>query len=134
VAAQYRSVDQGRSVGIGARIASQHMRLDYQGAYVDADSYQDGNGDKVLETLYRAQNHVLTTAIRDEKQQLAVKLTHQSIRFQGFPNQYMDMTNNKSYDLTARYLRQLEAGEFKGQVNWHNVKHEMVFSALKKPA
>ncbi|MFT6899149.1 MAG: iron complex outermembrane receptor protein [Paraglaciecola sp.] len=103
------------------------MSLDYQGAYDDADSYQDGNGDKVLHTLYPAQNHVLTAAIRDEKQQLVVKLTHQSIGFQGFPNQYMDMTDNNSYGLTAQYLRPLEPGEYKGQVNWRNVKHEMLF-------
>jgi iron complex outermembrane receptor protein len=103
------------------------VSLDYQGAYDDADSYQDGNGDKVLHTLYPAQNHVLTAAIRDEKQQLVVKLTHQSIGFQGFPNQYMDMTDNNSYGLTAQYLRPLEPGEYKGQVNWRNVKHEMLF-------
>jgi iron complex outermembrane receptor protein len=85
-----------------------------------------------LDSLYRAQNHALTAAIKDDKQQLAIKLTHQNIPFQGFPNQYMDMTNNKSYGITSLYQRQLDDGKFEAQVNWHGVKHEMGFFSDEK--
>jgi iron complex outermembrane receptor protein len=129
---QYRSINQGKSLGLGASVASENISISYQGSYDDANSYQDGNSDKVLDTLYRAQNHTLSAAFRDDKQQLALKLSHQTIPFQGFPNQYMDMTDNNSLGLTAQYVRQLDDGEFEGQANWHHVKHEMGFFSDEK--
>jgi iron complex outermembrane receptor protein len=129
---QYRSINQGKSFGLGASVASENISISYQGSYDDANSYQDGNGDKVLDTLYRAQNHAISAAFRDDKQQLALKLSHQTIPFQGFPNQYMDMTDNNSLGLTAQYVRQLDEGEFEGQINWHHVKHEMGFFSDEK--
>ncbi|TMO81268.1 TonB-dependent receptor [Pseudoalteromonas sp. S3776] len=132
VSAKYSSVDNGRKLGVGARIASDTLSFDYQGAFSDANSYEDGKGNKVLDTLYRAQNHSLTGAIRDENQQLVVKLTHQKIPFQGFANQYMDMTDNTSYGAIAQYKRSFENSELQGQVNWHSVKHEMGFFSKEK--
>lgn len=129
---QYKSNNKAKSLGLGARFASDSLSIDYQGAYEDAQSYQDGRGDIVLDTLYRAQNHSLTIAMRDDKQQLAIKLTHQSIPFQGFANQYMDMTDNKSYGLTSIYQRQFESGDLQAQLNWHGVKHEMGFFTPEK--
>ena len=132
LSARYRSIDDGRSVGVGTRLASDTFSLNYQGAFTDADSYEDGNGDLVIDTLYRAQNHSLTAAVRDQKQQLVVKLTHQKIPYQGFANQYMDMVDNTSYGVVAQYKRELENSEFEGQLNWHSVKHEMGFFTPEK--
>lgn len=132
LSAQYRSVNNAQAVGVGARLASNTFSLNYQGSFEDADSYEDGNGGLVLDTLYRVQNHALTAALRDEKQQLAVKLTHQKIPFQGFANQYMDMTDNTSYGLVTQYKRQLDSGEFRAQINFNDVKHEMGFFSAEK--
>lgn len=132
LSARYRSIDDGRSVGVGARLASDTLSLNYQGSFTDADSYEDGNGDLVIDTLYRAQNHSLTAAMRDQKQQFVVKLTHQKIPYQGFANQYMDMVDNTSYGVVAQYKRELESSEFEGQLNWHSVKHEMGFFTPEK--
>ncbi|MBQ4858061.1 TonB-dependent receptor [Pseudoalteromonas sp. MMG007] len=132
VSAKYSSVDNGRKLGAGARLASDTFSLNYQGSFSDADSYEDGNGNVVLDTLYRAQNHSLTGAIRDEKQQLVIKLTHQKIPYQGFANQYMDMTDNTSYGAIAQYKRSFDNSEFEGQFNWHSVKHEMGFFSQEK--
>ena len=132
LSAQYKSVNEAKSVGFGARVASDTVTIDYQGAYEDAQSYEDGHGNIVLDTLYRAQNHALSAAIRDDKQQFAIKLSHQNIPFQGFPNQYMDMTDNKSVGITSLYQRQLASGDLEAQVNWHSVKHEMGFFTPEK--
>ena len=132
LSAQYRSVNHAQAVGVGARLASDTFSLNYQGSFEDADSYEDGNGDLVLDTLYRVQNHALIAALRDEKQQLVVKLTHQKIPFQGFPNQYMDMTDNTSYGLITQYKRTIDSGEFQAQVNYNDVKHEMGFFTDEK--
>lgn len=129
----YRSVSDTLLLGTNATVASKNVSLSYQGAYEDANSYKDGNGDKVIDTPYRAQNHALTAAWRDETQEVAIKLTHQNIPFQGFANQYMDMTDNKSYGALARYQLKLDDdGEFSAQVNWHGVKHEMGFFTPEK--
>lgn len=130
--AQYRSSNNAKAVGLGARLASNTFSLNYQGAFEDAKSYEDGNGDLVLDTLYRVQNHAITAALRDEKQQIVVKLTHQKIPFQGFPNQYMDMTDNTSYGAIAQYKRTIDSGDFQAQVNFNDVQHEMGFFTDEK--
>lgn len=132
LAAQYRSVDEGVSLGASAQLASKTFSLSYQGAYSDAKSYQDGNGETVLDTLYRSQNHVLIAALKSDKQQLAIKLNHQHIPFQGFANQYMDMVDNTSVGLTTQYQRQTELGDFSAHLNWHKVSHEMGFFTDEK--
>ncbi len=132
VSGQYRSNSDAESIGVGASWASASVNIDYQGAFTDAKSYEDGQGNKVLDTLYQAQNHSLTAAFKDQDQQLAVKLSHQSIPFQGFPNQYMDMTDNSSFGLTVQYQLQIDKGEFEAQFNWHHVKHEMGFFTDEK--
>ncbi|EKE79948.1 TonB-dependent receptor [Idiomarina xiamenensis 10-D-4] len=134
LSAGYRTNGDVRLLGAGLRMASDSVSLAYDGSYETANSYDDGNGDKVLDTLYRAQNHALTGAWRDDKQQIAVKLTHQYIPYQGYPNQYMDMTNNRSVGVVTQYRRQLtEGGDFQAQLNWHRVKHEMGFFTDEKP-
>jgi iron complex outermembrane receptor protein len=132
ISAKYSSVDNGRKLGVGSRLASDTLSLNYQGSFSDADSYENGNGDVVLDTLYRAQNHSLTAAMRDDKQQLVIKLTHQKIPYQGFANQYMDMTDNTSYGAIAQYKRSFESSELQGQINWHSVKHKMGFFSKEK--
>ncbi|WKE66251.1 TonB-dependent receptor [Gallaecimonas kandeliae] len=129
----FKSVSSTKTLGLGAELASQDLSLKYDGAFEDADSYHDGKGDKVLDTLYRAQNHALTAAYRGEKQLLALKLSHQYIPFQGFPNQYMDMTKNRSFGANALYRRRFAAGELEARLNWHGVKHEMGFFTAEKP-
>jgi len=118
---------------LGTEFASEQFSLKYDGAFEDANSYRDGNNDKVPDTLYRAQNHQLVAAWQDNSQQLAIKLSHQYIPFQGFANQYMDMTENNSVGVTVQYLRQLAAGELLARVNWQSIEHEMGFFTPEKP-
>ncbi|QSX35483.1 TonB-dependent receptor [Shewanella avicenniae] len=132
LSSQYRSVNDAMAIGAGARVASKQWLLDYRGSFEDANSYQDGNGDKVIDTLYRRQNHTLNGAWRDEQQVISVKLTHQYIPFQGFANQYMDMTNNRSYGVNLDYQRDFSVGELQAKLNWHGVSHEMGFFSSEK--
>jgi iron complex outermembrane receptor protein len=133
VSSGYRSTDDAFLAGVNATVASKTLSFSYQGSFEDANSYTDGHGDKVLDTLYQSQNHALTAAWQDETQQVAIKLTHQHIPYQGFANQYMDMTNNDSYGALVRYQRSLENdAEFTAQANWHSVEHEMGFFTDEK--
>lgn len=133
LSSQYRSVNDAVAVGAEASVASKQFALEYRGSYEDANSYDDGHGDRVVDTLYRSQNHSLTAAWRDDTQLITAKLTHQYIPFQGFANQYMDMTNNRSYGVNLGYERQFDAGELAVKLNWHGVTHEMGFFTDEKP-
>jgi iron complex outermembrane receptor protein len=130
--ANYQSSNDLASVDGGFSLASDWVSMSYTGSMEDANSYEDGHGDTVYDTLYRAQNHALNFAVKDDVQEFAVKLTHQHIPFQGFPNQYMDMTDNTSYGVTTRYRRTLAASELRVMANWHHVEHEMGFFSDEK--
>ena len=133
VSAGYRSNSDTRLASVNSTMASEGLSFSYQGAYEDANSYTDGHGNKVLDTLYQVQNHALLSAWKDDSQQIAVKLTHQHIPFQGFANQYMDMTNNDSYGALVRYQLSLDnEGLFTAQANWQRVEHEMGFFTPEK--
>ncbi|GGW93453.1 TonB-dependent receptor [Alteromonas halophila] len=128
----YRSANQLQGVNGSLHLASDTLSLRYTGAFEDAKSYQDGNGATVFDTLYRAQNHALTGAFRDDTAQLAVKVSHQAIPFQGFANQYMDMTDNTSTGVTVRYEHGFTSGDLLVHANWHEVDHEMGFFSAQK--
>ncbi|WP_115719824.1 TonB-dependent receptor plug domain-containing protein [Gallaecimonas mangrovi] len=132
LSAGFKTGSDTKTVAAGAELSSKHFSLKYDGAYEDANSYDDGDGNKVLDTLYRAQNHALTAAYKDDKQQFAIKLTRQYIPFQGFPNQYMDMTDNSSYGVNTQYLRHFASGDLEARVTWHGVHHKMGFFTDEK--
>ncbi|MCK7460395.1 TonB-dependent receptor plug domain-containing protein [Idiomarina aminovorans] len=133
LAAEYQSNASRWLTSAGAEWSSRTLNIKYQGAYEDAESYDDGNSKRVLDTLYRAQNHTLIGAWKSARQQLSLKISHQDIPFQGFANQYMDMTKNRSTGITARYQSKLNNnGEFQAQLNWQGVEHEMGFFTPEK--
>lgn len=133
VSGGYTSVSDTTLAAVNATVASKTFSVSYQGSYEDANSYVDGHGNTVLDTLYQSQNHALMAAWQDDTQELAIKLTHQHIPFQGFANQYMDMTNNDSVGAVVRYQLDLDNdGFFSAQVNWHRVEHEMGFFSEEK--
>lgn len=128
----YRSNDNADTFSASAVASNQHWYLRYAGQQETADSYQDGHGNLVLDTLYKAQNHALGVAFQDDVQQASISVTHQTIPYQGFPNQYMDMTDNKSTGVTTRYSRDYSAGNVEALVSWRDVKHEMGFFSAEK--
>lgn len=86
-----------------------------------AESYRDGNGDRVLDTLYKLENHALTLGVNADKQELIVKLSRQQIPCQGFVNQYMDMVDNSSNAININYLRDFSWGCLDNRVTWQDV-------------
>lgn len=64
----------------------------------------------------------MTTAYRD-----AFGVGYQNIPYQGYPNQRMDMTRNRSYSLDANYKGAYAWGTFDAHAYWHQVFHKMGF-------
>ncbi|MFV8818743.1 TonB-dependent receptor [Haliea sp. E17] len=129
----YQSNANQQGVALNAGVANHFASLGYSGSYDEADSYEDGNGDKVLDTLYRSQSHNLTLGLRGEQQSATLKLNYQKVPYQGFPNQYMDMVDNTSFGLNLNYLREFAWGQLDTRLTWQDVEHEMGFFSDEKP-
>jgi iron complex outermembrane recepter protein len=128
----YRSQGDAAGMSLSASIASENSSLGYAGAVQHAASYRDGNGDKVRSTQYETRNHALTLATQRENDRLNVKLGHQDIPYQGYVNQYMDMTDNRSNSINIRYEADLGWGNVDARAYWQDVKHKMDFFSSEK--
>jgi len=121
----------GRSNGNGiatsgtASAAAENLNITYTGSWARADDYRDGNGDKVLASLYEAENHAVSVAVRNNGDLLTVNAGVQHIPYQGFPNAPMDMTGNDAWFLNSRYEGQFAWGKLAVLGYYHNVNHSM---------
>lgn len=122
-----RSNGNGLSSGISASIASATLSLGYNAAYASSHSYTDGNGQKVLASLYESINQAVLLGWRGNGQQLSVRLGTQHIPYQGFPNQYMDMTDNTGRFGNANYHARFGWGELDASAYWERTSHDMGF-------
>ncbi len=137
----YRSNGKGWSGSASASHATEQLQLHYEGAAADADNYRAARafkpaepgreggpviaGDVVASTSFRTQNHKLGAAWRQGLHLVQADLGWQDIGFQGFPNQRMDMTSNRSTQFNLRYTGQYDWGDLKLR-GWHQkVRHRM---------
>ena len=129
----YNSNGDRQRATLQAGYSERTFSLVYNGFIEKSESYEDGNGDKVLDTLYRAENHSLTAAWRGDDQELSIKLTRQEVPYQGFPNQYMDMVGNDSNGININYQHGFDWGTLYTQAAWQQVDHAMGFFTAEKP-
>lgn len=76
------------------------------------------------------QNIIL--AFKDDDRQLSLRIKHQDILFQGFPNQRMDLVGNSSDAISANYIQELSWTKLDANIFWQQVKHEMGFFSPEK--
>lgn len=119
--------------GISANIANDKMSLGYNASYARSHSYEDGNGQRVLGSLYESINQSAVLAFRDQQQQLTLRAGIQHIPYQGFPNQYMDMTDNDAKFANLGYVRKLGWGELDASAYWQRTQHDMGFFSPERP-
>ena len=129
----YRSNAHNDGVAVSAVAANQSLSLTYSGSWDKAESYRDGDGNRVLDTLYESQSHAITLGWQGEDKELTAKLSHQEVPHQGFANQYMDMVGNTSNGLTLGYVQDFTWGQLSASANWQDVDHEMGFFTDEKP-
>lgn len=124
---QHRSVDHGRTASLNMTAANDRLSVSYSGATTEADSYKDGHGRKVLDTLYKSTNQSLSLAAKGEGHLWVLKVGEQRIPYQGFANQYMDMTHNHAMTANLRYEGDMAWGKLEATLFWQNTFHEMGF-------
>ncbi|MFY9327357.1 MAG: TonB-dependent receptor [Georgfuchsia sp.] len=128
-----RSVDNSLTTSVSATVASDRLSLNYSGTQTEADSYKDGNGSKVLDTLYKSSNQTMTLGAQGEGNRWVLKVGEQTIPYQGFPNQAMDMVSNHAMLANLGYSGDFSWGVLDGKIYWQDTRHRMGFFTPEKP-
>lgn len=129
----YRSNNNGLSTALSATAASDNLSLNFTSTMDRAQSYEDGNGRKVRSTQFERHIHALTVGAKGENEEFVLRLSHQEVPHQGFPNQYMDLIGNKADSINASYSRQFGWVDLDTRVYWQEVSHQMGFFSSEKP-
>lgn len=129
----YRSNNNGLSTALSATAASDNLSLNFTSTMDRGQSYQDGNGRKVRATQFERHIQALTIGAKGENEEFVLRLSHQEVPHQGFPNQYMDLVGNTADAINANYKRNFSWGDLDARVYWQEVKHEMGFFTSEKP-
>ncbi|SNR79404.1 iron complex outermembrane recepter protein [Methylobacillus rhizosphaerae] len=129
----YRSNNNGLSTALNATAASDNLSLNFTSTMDRGQSYRDGNGDKIRATQFERHIQTLTLGAKGEDEDFVLRLSHQEVPHQGFPNQYMDLVGNKADSINASYSREFAWGNLDTRVYWQEVHHEMGFFTSEKP-
>ncbi|APH56168.1 Outer membrane protein nosa precursor [Granulibacter bethesdensis] len=126
VTASYRS--NGNTVGTSGAVtvANDTVSLRYEGSWSQAGNYE-GGGDAgiVRSTKYQSFNHAVTLGLKRDNHRLTLAAGQQDIPYEGFPNQFMDMTNNRSTFVNGHYEGDFSWGELDVRGYWQRITHVM---------
>ncbi|OUJ14905.1 TonB-dependent receptor [Acetobacter sp. DsW_063] len=122
----YRSNGGGSGASGSLTVANDTVSLRYSGSYSHASNYHAGGaGAQVRSTSYLSFNHAVTLGVRHENHALTLTAGQQDIPYEGFPNQYMDMTNNRSTFVNGKYVGSFGWGTLEARGFWQRVTHAM---------
>lgn len=132
VGATYRSVSNGIGASLQANAAGEKVSARYEASWNKADNYKPGSGDEVRSSLYQNYDQSLLLAARPADDVLLwVKISQQGVPYEGFANQRMDLTDNKSNSVQVHGEGPLGAGLLTAEASWRSVDHEMNFLSDK---
>jgi iron complex outermembrane recepter protein len=148
IGAFYRSNGDARGANLSATLATDNFSLNYTGSTSKANNYNAANnfkaaepaasdrgwldGDEVGSTAYETRNHALNLGFKLDNHLLQLKLAHQNIPYQGFPNQRMDMTENRSNQVNLIYNGLFDWGSLEASVYREKTHHKMQFGDDKQ--
>lgn len=143
----YRS--NGKAIGgnLSATLATDSLSLNFNSSTAKSDNYHSAKafkpnvlatgtiigthlieGDEVGSSAYDTQNHELSAAYKTGRHLLDVKFGYQRILNQGFPNQHMDMTGNKSSNVNLGYKGTYDWGKLSARLYSERTRHSMNFA------
>ncbi len=130
----YRSNGDGVSTALTLTAAGKHVSATYSGSYTAAGRYS-GGGDLgvVRSTEYAKTDHQLALAAQTTAGLFELKGGYHHAPYEGFPNQYMDMTGNRSWFVNGRYKGLFDWGKLDLPGSYRQTRHEMNFLADKLP-
>lgn len=125
LSAYYRGNGDVKGASARASLASEDFNLTYTGNTVDAGNYEDGDGQVVGASRYKVRNHAVKLALKQGDDLFSLDVGWQDIPLQGFPNQAMDMTYNKSLSFNAAYSGEFSWGLLEARAYRQSVRHKM---------
>ncbi|MCX8474780.1 MAG: TonB-dependent receptor [Sphingomonas sp.] len=124
----YRSNGDGFGGALSLTAASDKLSLTYNGSYTQSANYEGGGDDGVVRSSeYAKTDHAVAFAARTDIGQFELKAGFQRAPREGFPNQYMDMTDNRSWFVSGRYRGVFDWGDADLSVHYRDTDHEMNF-------
>jgi iron complex outermembrane receptor protein len=146
----YRSNGGAKGVNLSATVASESVSLTYNGSTAQSGNYKSANafkaagaasadkpgvqlsGNEVGSTKYKAQNQSLLMAMRKDSHAVDLKLGWQHIPYELYPNQRMDMLDNKERRANLHYVGQYGWGVLDARTYRETVDHFMDFGEDKQ--
>ncbi len=138
----FRSNANAKGYNIGATWVGHAVNLSYGGSRSQADNYTAARdfkavtrgrengplipGNVVGSSAYSgSKNQDLALALRHEEHLLQLSVSRQTVGFEGFPNQRMDMTGNQNTLLNLRYTGRYQWGELEARLYDQDTRHNM---------
>lgn len=146
----YHSNNAAQGANLTALIAGEDLSVRYTGSTVRAKNYTAGGnfkmpgvsvgtlgnvylaGNEVGSSRYQSNNNALDFGFRHENHLIELKLGQQSIPYQGFANQRMDMLKNDSQQINLQYTGQYGWGTLHARAYNEHTQHYMNFLADKQ--
>lgn len=151
VGSSYRSNGDAISANGSVTVANDQFSARYSGSTAKSDNYKAANNfktstatlnaanpniplDEVGSTAYKANNHELTLANKVDGHLIQLKVGIQDIPYEAYPNQRMDMLDNKSTQVNLSHEGKYSFGKIESRIYHQHVKHYMDFGDDKKYA
>jgi len=142
----YRSNGNARGGNVSATAATESASVSYNGSTVKAQDYKAGgdfkaaaatdNGwlaaDEIGSTYYESTNHALSVGVLNDNHMIDLKVGLQDIPNQGWANQRMDMTGNKSTQVNLGVTSEFDWGDLESRLYFENTRHSMQFGEDKQ--
>jgi len=134
MSAFYRSNGDGFGGATTLTVAGSSLSATYTGSYTQSGNYTGGgNRGTVRSSEYAKTDHALALAWQNAAGLWELKGGYHFSPYEGFPNQAMDMTSNKSWFVQGRYRGMFDWGDADLSASYRSTAHEMNFLKDKLP-
>jgi len=137
----YRSNGNAHGENVNASVASDYLSLSYSGSTAQSGDYTAAQNFKsvyatpnglvganvVGSSAYKSENQALNFALRQDNKLFELSAAVQSVPFEGFPNQRMDMTGNNNTSFNFHYTADYDWGMLESRVYNQQTSHSMNF-------
>lgn len=124
----YRSNGDAAGGSLAATLANDRWHLDYAGSGITANNYEGGkDAGTVHSTEFEKYDQSLNLATQNQYGLFELQGNLQNSPYEGFPNQYMDMTFNRSIGTQLRWRNVFDWGDMEASGYFRDVQHKMNF-------
>ena len=134
LSAFYRSNGGGFGGSARLTVAGENLSATYTGSYTQSENYSGGgNRGVVRSTEFAKTDHALELAAQGDFGLVRLKGGYHFAPYEGFANQAMDMTDNRSWFVNLGYEGEFDFGSVRLTADYRDTDHRMNFLADKQP-